>query len=115
MNIGAIGSAFTNVMNTIGSLSGRGGSGGGLSSSQSASSSPVDSFSGFSSGGGNFTNGGVTIPAMPQASSFNMKDPNAAAQYQEQMQHYTQMVQLRSQIAAMLHEARKAIVQNIRF
>lgn len=65
--------------------------------------------------GGHFdSTGGIRVPKQPTAEGRNLEDPNVAAQYQEEMQRYSQMLQLLSAVQAMLHDTRKAIINNCR-
>jgi hypothetical protein len=56
----------------------------------------------------------IVVPNMPNSKNFNLENPNEMANYQQQMQMYTQMLQLKSQIISMLHDTRKSMVQNLR-
>jgi hypothetical protein len=102
------------------SASGTSGSPGGSTRNTGAALQTADSFSstrvGTSSGGYTSFEGtsSITVPQMPSAKGLKLTDPNVMADYQEAMQHYTQMLQLKSQIQSMLHDTRKQMVQNMR-
>jgi hypothetical protein len=113
-NVGSAQTAFNTALSSVTGGSpaavrpGATASTGAASTSSGSSDAPGSSYSSFDS------TGGVTIPSMPSAKGRNLKDPNVMADYQEQMQWYTQMLMLRSQIQSMMHDTRKQIVQNMR-
>jgi hypothetical protein len=86
------------------------------STSGAPSTAGVDSFGG--TGGAGYTSfegtSSVVVPQMPSAKGLDLRDPNVMAKYQEDMQYYTQMLSLKSQIQTMLHDTRKQMVSNMR-
>jgi type III secretion apparatus needle protein len=103
----------TLINNLINTSTGRTTSTNSAASTTSGSTNNVNNTS-FSGAGAFEGSKSVTVPDMPKAADYDLTNPNKMAEYQEKMQHYTQMLQLKSQIISMLHDTRKNMVSNMR-